>query len=145
MGEGMKKLFIAMVILGVLGYVGYHYAISFASDKVIDQVAEHVLNEQEVEQLLNDPDVKKMVEQDIGKPSVESSVEGLPFHTKEEALKAVTEKFSVGELNEIRYKVTDGIDSKEKEELIALLEEKLSPEEMEALKIIALKELQKKK
>jgi hypothetical protein len=142
MGEGMKKLFIAMVILGVLGYVGYHYAISIASDKVIDQVAEHVLDEQEVEQLLNDPDVKKMVEQELDEPSSESSGDDLPFHTKEEALKAVTEKFSVGELNEIKNLVTDGIDDQEKEEIVAILEEKLSPEEMEALKIIALKELQ---
>jgi flagellar basal body-associated protein FliL len=137
MGERMKKLLIAIVILVVLGFAGYQFVISFASDKMIDQVAEHVLSGDEAEQLLNDPGVKKWVEQDM----YETSTDDLPFHTKEEALKAVVKKFSIGELNELKNKITNGIDAQEQEEIKSILEEKLSPEEMEALKIIALKEL----
>lgn len=145
MGEAMRKLFIVILIMamvGVLGYAGYQYALGFVSEKVMDQVAEHMLDEEEVVQLLNDHEVKKWIEEEQDSSLSEKTAAELPFHTKEEALKAITGKLSVGEINEIRNKVSDGIDAQDKQEIIALLEDRLSPEELEALKIIALKELQ---
>lgn len=145
MGEAMRKLFIVILIMamvGVLGYAGYQYALGFVSEKVMDQVAEHMLDEEEVDQLLNDHEVKKWIEEEQDSSLSEKTAAELPFHTKEEALKTITGKLSVGEINEIRNKVSDGIDAQDKQEIIALLEDRLSPEELEALKIIALKELQ---
>lgn len=140
----MRKLLVTILILGLLGYAGYQYAIRYASDLVMDQVAEHVLNGEKMEDMLTDPEVKKLLEGEIARTSTEGATKDLPFRTKEEALKALAKKFSAAELNEIRSKVTDGISAREKEELVAMLEQKLSPEELEALKMIALKELQSK-
>lgn len=133
-----KWIFGFLVVLISLGFVGYNYVMDYASDKVMNQVSKTlVAHEEEVNQLLNDPEVKKYVEDGEQAPA------NLPFTTKEEAIKIVSAKYSVNEMVEIRDKVREGLTSEEKAEIYQDLQSKLSEEEMQALKVVALKEMQK--
>ncbi|TWI55272.1 hypothetical protein [Halalkalibacter nanhaiisediminis] len=125
-----------LLILGVAGYFGYNFAISTASDIMIDQVANQVLsNEEELEKLMNDPEIQAL----ISSVDVEADKE-LPFETKEEALTVVLSEFSMGEITDVASKAQTGELSPN--EVQEMLEQRLSSEEMEALKIIAVKEIQ---
>ncbi len=127
-----------LLILVGLGFVGYNYAMDYASDKVMDQVSNTlVANEEEVNKLLSDPEIKKFIEANEVPP------ENMPFTTKEEAMKVVSKKYSVNEMVEMRDKVREGLTASEKEEIYQDLKSKLSKEELEALKIVALKEMKK--
>lgn len=129
---------LVLVVLSGLGVAGYKFALSFISDKMMDEVANQALNQEEIEKLKNDPEVKKLLEQDLST----TETEDLPFHSKEEALKTVVQKFSINELNEMKNKAIHGT-REDRAEIKAKLDERLSEEELRALKIIALKELSK--
>lgn len=139
----MKKVFVfAVFILAVLvglGIAGYNFAVSFAANKMIDQVVSEELSEEAVAQLTDDPRLKEMLDADV----TLTEKGDLPFHTKEEALKTVVKKFSVNELNEMKNKVLSGT-SEERAEVKTEIEERLTQEELDALKIVALKELKQR-
>lgn len=125
-----------LLILGVAGYFGYNFAISTASDIMIDQVANQVLsNEEELDKLMNDPEIQAL----INSVDVETDKE-LPFETKEEALTVVLSEFSMGEITDVASKAQTGELSPI--EVQEMLEQRLTSEEIEALKIIAVKEIQ---
>lgn len=140
----MKKVFIfAIFILAVLvglAIAGYNFAVSFAANKMIDQVVSEELSEDEIDQLMNDPSLKEMLDTDDVSLTENDD---LPFHTKEEALKTVVKKFSIDELNEMKNKVLSGT-AEERAEVKAEIEDRLTQEELAALKIIALKELKQR-
>lgn len=133
----MKKLLIILVIFAGLGYGGYKLAVAYASDYMVEKVADEMITEEEKEQLLSDPELVKLLEDDI-------TDDDLPFTTKEEALKVVTKKFSMSEINELREKASSGLNSETLAEIKGAIEGKLSEEEIKALKVIALKEIQSK-
>lgn len=62
----MKKWIIGIVILAVLGGAGYKVGMNYASEKMINQVAEQVLTKDEVNQLLNDPAVQQSIKEQAG-------------------------------------------------------------------------------
>ncbi len=134
-----KWIIATLLIVGVVGYFGYQFAISKASDMMIDQVANQVMSdEDELEKLINDPDIQKL----INSVDVDTEKE-LPFETKEDALKVVLSEFSMSEVTDVASKAQSGeLNAIEVQEM---LEERLTEEEIEALKIIAIKELQNRK
>lgn len=120
----------------------YFFGTKMASDKIMDQVAAHMKNSGEIEnmkkQLNNDPELQKMLEESA---NVETS--SLPFTTKEEATKKLMKKFSPSELKDIQSSVQGGLTEEKKQELLNTLESKLTEQEMQALKVLAYKELNK--
>ncbi|NEU32246.1 hypothetical protein GN156_15965 [bacterium LRH843] len=137
----MKKwifLSIAIVSVACLGVIGYQYALTAASTKVIEKVQEELLTEDAVDQLMNDPQVQKFV---AGIEIDEEMKEDLPFQTKEEGLKIVMGKFSAGELKEIAMKARGGITVDEKVELYDKYKDRFSEEELKALLVIGLSEM----
>ena len=139
----MKKVIVfAVFILAVLvglGIAGYQFALSFAANKMIDQVLSDELSEEEMAQLVVDPRLMELLDADVPL----TSNDDLPFHTKEEALKTVLDKFSIDELDTMKNKLLSGT-SEERAEVKIEIEKRLSQEELEALKIVALKELKQR-
>jgi hypothetical protein len=66
----------------------------------------------------------------------------LPFTTKGEATRVLVKKVGVTKLQDLQAKVRNGTASKE--EVLQVLNEDLTEEEMLALKVIAYKEIYKK-
>ncbi|ANX13753.1 hypothetical protein ABE41_017220 [Fictibacillus arsenicus] len=135
----MWKWLVGIVIgLIVFGVGAYYFFMDYAADKVMDQVSTTlVANEEEVNKLLEDPEIKNYLEDG------EEAPENLPFTTKEEAIKIVSKKYSVNEMVEMRDKVREGLTSKEKEEIYNDIQSKFTEEELQALKVVALKEMKK--
>lgn len=77
------------------------------------------------------------------KPS-EGKGSGLVFNTAEEALQFLLTKFSRAELNGFIAMAEDGITTEEKNQVKAALLSRLTAEEYQALKVIALIELEKR-
>ncbi len=62
----MKKWIIGIGILAVLGVAGYKAGMNYASEKMINQVAEQVLTKDEVNELLHDPAVQQSIKEQAG-------------------------------------------------------------------------------
>lgn len=62
----MKKWIIGIGILAVLGVAGYKVGMNYASEKMINQVAEQVLTKDEVNQLLHDPAIQQSIKEQAG-------------------------------------------------------------------------------
>lgn len=133
----IRFMMVVVIVVGFL-FAGYKGVMWFGSNMMIDQVADNVLNDEETERLMNDPEVKELLDRDLS----ESATADLPFDTKEEALKTVLSKFSMSELNEMKDTLLSGAGAEEKAEILAELEERLTPEELLALKVVAMKEIE---
>ncbi len=107
---------------------------------MIDHVVSDFLNEEMVEQILSDPKVEELVTS-ISQNRVNEST--LPFSTKEEGVKVILSKFSIAEMTELATQVQGGLSSSKQKEIIATLEERLTPEELDALMYIGIAELQR--
>jgi hypothetical protein len=126
-------LFVALICFG-----GYKLVMNYASDKIMNQVSNTLAaNEEEVNKLLEDPEIQSYIEEGG------EALKNLPFTTKKEAMEVVSEKYSVNEMVEMRDKVREGLTSEEKAEIYNELQSKFTEEELQALKIVALKEMQK--
>lgn len=62
----MKKWIIGIGILAVLGVAGYKAGMNYASEKMINQVAEQVLTKDEVNELLHDPAIQQSIKEQAG-------------------------------------------------------------------------------
>ncbi|PLR76607.1 hypothetical protein CU633_14745 [Bacillus sp. V3-13] len=136
----MKKLILLLLIVGglaIAGFLGYNAFMGMASDKVMEQVSSSI-SEEDVNQLVQDPSIQQLIGENADLANIDTS--NLPFSTKEEALKTLTEKFSFNEITDITSTVSDGITAEEKAELLEMVQSKLTEEELAALKIIAVKE-----
>lgn len=144
----MKKFLIVIVTSSILvaaGYLGYNYAISYLSDQMVDSMMENMLNDEEVEKFLEDPGIREFIDTMDIDQSVGGSVgpvdqELLPFTTKEDALKTVLREFSLGEVSNLSDQAMAG--NMTMEEAEAYLGERLTEEEIQALKIVLIKEFQ---
>ncbi|MFC0559441.1 hypothetical protein [Halalkalibacter alkalisediminis] len=63
--------------------------------------------------------------------------------TREEAIEAVLDQFSLTELLGLYSQVKNGVNAEDKEEILTMLEERFSDEEIEALKVFGFSELDK--
>jgi len=137
----MKKLIIVVLILGVIGYGIYYFGTNVASDKLVDSYTTELEESGQINDVKayieSDPELAEMVKE------AESADEStLPFTTKGEATRVLIKKVGVTELQELQSQVQNGTASKE--EVLQILDEKLTDEEMLALQVIAYKELYKK-
>ncbi len=131
---------IALGIIGAIVYFGYPIAADLALDKSIDNMNSELDKNGNVNQIKafieNDSQLASLIENDI--KDIDEST--LPFTTKEEAARTVIQKVGLGNLMEIQSKVSDGATEAEQQEIITMLEGKLTEEEMLAIKVIAYKE-----
>lgn len=137
----MKKLLIAILILGAVGYGVYYFGTNVASEKLVDSYTTELEDSGQInevkEYIERDPELAEMVKE------AESADEStLPFTTKGEATRVLIKKVGVTELQELQSQVQNRTASKE--EVLQVLDEKLTDEEMLALQVIAYKEIYKK-
>ncbi|MEC1178023.1 hypothetical protein P9B03_05960 [Metasolibacillus meyeri] len=136
----IKFLLITVIVLGLAGYGVYHFGMQFISKKVAETVTIELADSGQIEA------VKHAVEQNatlagyMDEAKV-ADLSELPFTTKEEATKVLIQKVGVTALNDIRVKAENGTLSQE--EIIQEIQEKLTPEEQLALKVIIYQELYK--
>lgn len=134
----IKFLVFPLILLAGLGYAAFYFGTNIASEKIMDNVSTELHNSGEIERLKttieNDPELRSFV-----KEAETADTSKLPFTTKEEATRVLIKKVGVSELNNIRVQVQEGDASKE--EIMQNLQEKLTEEEVLALKVLAYKEL----
>ena len=140
----MKKfvqfLFVFILLLGGLGYGAYYVGTNLASEKWMDTVSNELEHSGQIEQVKqyveNDPELKHLLEE-----AETVKQDQLPFTTKEEATRVLIKRVGVSELIDIQTQVQEGTITKD--ELLQKAQEKLTEEEILALKVIAYKELYK--
>lgn len=137
----MKKFIVVILILGLAGYGLYYFGTNVASEKVVDSVSTKLENSGQMDEVKsfieNDPELVEMMKE------AESADESqLPFTTKGEATRVLVKKVGVSKLQNMQAKVQNGTASKE--EVMQVLNENLTEEEMLALQVIAYKEIYQK-
>jgi len=137
----MKKFLIGtlvtLVIVAGLGYGVYYFGTNVASDKLVDTMTKD-LNESgqmnDVRAMIeSDPELQEMMaEAKVADPNT------LPFTTKGEATRVLINKIGVTQLQNISQSTAS------KEEILNILKEHLTEEEMLALQVLAYEEIYNK-
>ena len=134
----LKILLVVFLILAGLGYGLYYFGTNVASDKIMEVVSAELESSGELdaikELVANGSELQQFIEEGA---MIDSS--NLPFQSKEEAIRAVVKKLGVSELQNIASEVQAGTMSTE--ELMSIAESNLTEKEIQALKVIAYKEL----
>lgn len=135
----IRNVVITVVILGLVGYGVYYYGMNYLANKVITEVDAQLTEEdREVARTyVESIPVLKGYMEDVS--SIDKA--SLPFDTKEEAAKQLVKKFSVSEIQNIQSTFQDGMSQTEQQVLISELENKLTSEELDALKVVIYNEL----
>lgn len=137
----MKTLFAAIVILGAIGYGIYYFGTNVASEELVDSASTEIEDSGQMN------DVKAYIESDpelteLVKEAQSADESTLPFTSKGEATRVLIKKVGMTKLRDIQSDVQNGTASKE--EVLQVLGEKLTREEMLALQVIAYKEIYNK-
>ena len=137
----MKKLFVAILVLGAIGYGVYYFGTNVASEKLVDSASTELKDSGQINDVKayieSDPELTEMLKE------AESADEStLPFTSKGEATRVLIKKVGVTKLRDLQSDVQNGTASKE--EVLQVLSEKLTKEEMLALQVIAYKEIYNK-
>ena len=138
----IRFLLVTVILIGGIGYGVYYFGSAYASEKVMDAVYSEVESSGQLEEVkgfvAQDPEIKKLIEEGA---TVDESK--LPFTTKEQAVRALIPKFGLSEIQQIQQKAQNGMTTSEQQELLSTIEEKLTAEEISALKFVIYKELNK--
>lgn len=138
----MKKFLIGtiitLMILAGLGYGLYIFGTNTASEKIVDDYTANLEDSGQMNDIRtiieSDPELLAMMEEaKAADPST------LPFTTKGEATRVLVNKLGVSKLKNIQAKAQSGEASKE--EILQVLQENLTEEEMLALQKIAYEEI----
>ena len=138
----MKKFLIGtiitLMILAGLGYGLYIFGTNTASEKIVDDYTANLEDSGQMNDVRtmieNDPELLAMMEEaKAADPST------LPFTTKGEATRVLVNKLGVSKLKNLQAKAQSGEASME--EILQVLQENLTEEEMLALQKIAYEEI----
>jgi hypothetical protein len=138
----MKKFLIGtiitLMILAGLGYGLYIFGTNTASEKIVDDYTANLEDSGQMNDVRtmieSDPELLAMMEEaKAADPST------LPFTTKGEATRVLVNKLGVSKLKNLQAKAQSGEASKE--EILQVLQENLTEEEMLALQKIAYEEI----
>lgn len=137
----MKKLFVAILVLGAIGYGVYYFGTNVASEKLVDSASTELEDSGQINEVKayieSDPQLTEMV-----KEAQSADESTLPFTSKGEATRVLIKKVGVTKLRNLQSDVQNGTATKE--EVLQVLSEKLTKEEMLALQVIAYKEIYNK-
>lgn len=134
--------YILLIVLtvGLLGFGVYFWLSDLlaerASDKVTEQLDSSLQEDKAKKVIQNNPVLREFIEEGETIDRSEAA-----FQTKEEAIQVIMSQFNPVELMELRNKVEDGLNQEDQAEIIAKLEEKLTEEQLRAIKAIAYDEL----
>ncbi|WP_404347941.1 hypothetical protein LG311_19185 [Sutcliffiella horikoshii] len=135
-----KGLFVTAIILGVLGYAGYYFVNKFIEDQAVEYVEKDLVENNDVamarEYVDRSPALKNYIAE-----GAEANLDELPVQTREEATRMVMQKLSFQEMQQIQSQAANGMTEQEVLELMETFEEKLTDEELLALKAIVYREL----
>ena len=135
-----KGLLITALILGVLGYAGYYFINKFIEDQAVEYVEKDLVENNDMamarEYVDRSPALKSYIAE-----GAEANLEELPIQTREEATRMVMQKLSFQEMQQIQSQAANGMTEQEVLELMETFEEKLTDEELLALKAIVYREL----
>ena len=138
----MKKFLIGtiitLLILAGLGYGLYVFGTNTASEKIVDDYTANLEDSGQMNDVRtmieSDPELLAMMEEaKAADPST------LPFTTKGEATRVLVNKLGVSKLKNLQAKAQSGEASKD--EILQVLQENLTEEEMLALQKIAYEEI----
>jgi hypothetical protein len=136
----IKWIVVTILFLIGAGFIAYHVGTTFVAEKVVQQVSVHLEENGELnnvlEEMKDNPELEKFL---LNATSVDENT--LPFTTKEEATKVLLKKVSAEELILIQSIALDGISIEDKGKLLRMFQNKLTEEELLALKVITVKEL----
>jgi hypothetical protein len=140
----MKKFFkvtlIIFVSIGIIGYGLYYYVKNIVSENLTEIVSSKLEDGAQLEEIKDyiesDAELKEFL---MEAESVDQ--ETLPFSTKEEGIKTIVQKVGLSELTNIQEKAQTG--TLTQEEILQILDENFTEEEIAALKAIAYKEIYK--
>ncbi len=135
-----KGLLITAIILGVLGYAGYYFINKFIEDQAVDYVEKDLVGNNDVDMAREYVDRSPALKSYIAE-GAEANLEELPIQTREEATRMVMQKLSFQEMQQIQSQAANGMTEQEVLELMETFEEKLTDEELLALKAIVYREL----
>ena len=137
----MKKFLIGtLVTLGIiagLGYGLYYVGTNIASDELVDSMTNDLQDSGQMNEVRamieSDPELTEMMEEaKVADPNT------LPFTTKGEATRVLINKIGVTNLQNISQSTAS------KEEILQVLKENLTEEEMLALQVLAYEEIYNK-
>ncbi|WP_332695794.1 hypothetical protein [Halalkalibacter lacteus] len=138
-GLGVFFVILCVAIPSLLGY--YHNDHEQSTDSSVQQTEKEPNFDQIIDEETTDSDKHDKTDVSLEKNNEEN--EDLVFTTTDEAMEAVLEHFSLTELISIYQSIRNGVDDESREELITMLQERFSDEEIEALKVIGFSELDK--
>ena len=138
----MKKFLIGititLLILAGLGYGLYVYGTNTASEKIVDDYTANLEDSGQMNvvrtMIESDPELLAMMEE-----AKDADPSTLPFTTKGEATRVLVNKLGVSKLKNLQAQAQSGEASKE--EILQVLKENLTEEEMLALQKIAYEEI----
>jgi hypothetical protein len=137
----MVKWWLGVVFMFFIaaGVISYLFVMDYASEKAMSEISRELSsNDEEINKLLEDPEIRKYIE------TGGTNSKNLPFTTRKEAVKLISEKYTVTELARTREQVSGGLSEEEKVAFYEKLLEKFTEKELLALKVVALKEINKK-
>lgn len=135
----IKRLVLTLFILGVIGYGVYYFGMNYLANEVVTEVDAQLTadDREDARTYVESVPVLKGYMEEVS--SIDKA--SLPFDTKEEAAKQLVKKFSVSEIQNIQAAFQNGMSQTEQQVLISELENKLTSEELDALKVVIYKEL----
>ncbi|MCG1021537.1 hypothetical protein [Sutcliffiella horikoshii] len=136
----IKGMFITALVIGGLGFAGYYIINKYIEDQAVEYVENDIMNNNDLamarEYVDNSPALKNYIAE-----GSQANLEELPIQTREEATRMVMSKLSFQEMQQIQSKVSNGMTEQEAMEMIQTFEDKLTDEELLALKAIVYREL----
>lgn len=136
----IKGMVITAILVGGLGFAGYYFINKYMEDQAVEYVENDMVNNNDLavarEYVDNSPTLKNYIAEGSN-----ANLEELPIQTREEATRMVMSKLSFQEMQQIQTKVSNGMSEQEAMEMIQTFEDKLTEEELLALKAIVYKEL----
>ncbi|GAE33245.1 hypothetical protein [Halalkalibacter akibai] len=96
----------------------------------------------DVDDSLSVPEIKEVIEPGHQQEEINLTGASQTF-TREEAIELILEQFTFTELLNLYATVQNGMSAEEKKEILSLLQERFSEEEIEAIKVMGFAELEK--
>ena len=138
----LRRLFVTILVIIALGVGVYYFGTNLIADKMMAKVSDELETSGQLEQIKKEvatnPQLQSFIEE--GK-NVDSKT--LPFQTKEQATRLLLKKFSINEIADIQQKAQNGMTSEEQQQWLTKIQNRLTEEELVALKVLAYKELMK--
>ncbi|WEG13287.1 hypothetical protein PU629_02675 [Pullulanibacillus sp. KACC 23026] len=138
----MKKLitiFVALVIVGILIWFGYKEATNYVAQKVVNKVSRS-LTPEEVAKLTNNPELI----QEAQAHTLKLDPNHLTLQDKKALVSIVTNDFSAADLKDIAVRIARGnLTQADKQQLVAQYKSKFSPQDIDTLKSLAVKMIDK--